>query len=77
MSDKPAISGASFSVQCVHCQAVLKSPAPVPGGKIVKCPKCKKSFTTPGAGTNKPQTTPVVAAPPPADDDGEMEDDVD
>lgn len=37
----------SCSIQCVHCQAVLKSPTPVPAGKSVKCPKCKQSFTTP------------------------------
>ncbi len=39
----------SHSIQCVHCQAVLKSPVPVPAGKKVKCPKCNESFATPGA----------------------------
>lgn len=38
----------SYSIQCVHCQAVLKSSAPVPVGKSVKCPKCQQAFTTPG-----------------------------
>lgn len=39
----------SYSIQCVHCKAVLKSPTPVPAGKKVKCPKCKEVFTTPAA----------------------------
>lgn len=39
----------SFSVTCVHCDAVLKSQTPVPAGKNVKCPKCAKMFTTPAA----------------------------
>jgi len=40
----------SYSIQCLHCSAVLTAPAPIPAGKAVKCPKCAKSFTTPAQG---------------------------
>jgi phage FluMu protein Com len=53
----------SYSIQCVHCQAILKSPTPVPGGKTVKCPKCKQAFVTPEAEAAPPEPPP---APEPA-----------
>src|SRR2546421_507342 len=55
----------SYSIQCVHCKAVLKSPTPIPGGKNVKCPKCKATFTTPPDKPGQPAPIPTdVAAPP-------------
>lgn len=61
----------SYSIQCVHCKAVLKSPTPVPGGKTVKCPKCKQAFTTPAAKSETPQKAPDTdeAKIPEIDDD--------
>src|ERR1019366_6417987 len=50
----------SHSIQCVHCQAILKSAAPVPAGKKIRCPKCQQLFTTP-----------VAPAAPPLDEDDE------
>jgi DNA mismatch repair ATPase MutL/phage FluMu protein Com len=54
----------SYSIQCVHCQAILKSPTPVPGGKTVKCPKCKQAFVTPEAAP--PPEPPPAPEPEPA-----------
>jgi hypothetical protein len=56
----------SFSIQCTHCHATLKSPKPVPAGKKVTCPKCKHAFTTPTDGpTTKFETTTSIDVPPP------------
>jgi predicted Zn finger-like uncharacterized protein len=66
----------SYSIQCIHCKAVLKSQMPVPAGKKVKCPRCQQMFTT---GTEAAAPTlpapPVPASGPSgalADDDDEM-----
>jgi predicted Zn finger-like uncharacterized protein len=37
----------AFKITCPHCDAVMKSPKPVPAGKKVKCARCDKVFTTP------------------------------
>jgi hypothetical protein len=37
----------AFSLACPHCGAVLKSAAPVPAGKRVKCAKCGSAFDAP------------------------------
>jgi type IV secretory pathway VirB10-like protein len=37
----------AFSVTCPQCRAILKSAAPIPAGKKVKCPKCGVAFATP------------------------------
>jgi len=36
---------------CPECQTVLQLAAPVPAGKMVKCPKCGASFAAPDAST--------------------------
>jgi phage FluMu protein Com len=79
MSEKATKPGAGYSVRCVHCQAVLKSPVPVPGGKTIKCPKCKQSFTTPADGATKVEGQTALKRPAaltsangPLDDDAEM-----
>ena len=75
MSDKATTSAKGYSVRCTHCQAVLKSPVPVPAGKTIKCPACKKTFTTSGeAGTKVQGQTEAKSAPgsSPLDDDAEM-----
>ena len=53
----------SYSTNCPHCKAVLKSPTPIPEGKKVKCPKCKQMFTT--AASPEPPAAPELAAPAP------------
>lgn len=77
MAENATKTGASYSIQCSHCQAVLKSPVPVPGGKTVKCPRCKQSFTTPEPSKTRIDAKTAVAPPAPAsaalDDDAEME----
>jgi hypothetical protein len=50
----------SHSIQCPHCQAVLKSPTPVPPGKNVKCPQCKQFFAT---GEPRKEAAPAPVAP--------------
>jgi phage FluMu protein Com len=66
----------SYSISCIHCQAVLKSAAPVRAGKKVRCPKCQQLFTTPAENTepaNAPAPiTPQPALPEPLADDDEM-----
>jgi phage FluMu protein Com len=65
----------SYTIQCVHCQAVLKSVVPVPAGKKVKCPKCQQMFTT-GGNAAQPAAAPTPPAAPAQDealaDDDEM-----
>ena len=60
----------SHSIQCTHCQAVLKSPTAVPAGKKVKCPKCQQVFTTGEAAAPPPAPEPVPA--PAMSEDDEM-----
>jgi S1-C subfamily serine protease len=33
---------------CTSCQAVIRSPQPLPVGKLVKCPRCGQVFAVPG-----------------------------
>ncbi len=40
----------AFKITCPHCEAVMKTPRPVPAGKRLTCPKCGDEFTTPDAG---------------------------
>jgi predicted Zn finger-like uncharacterized protein len=66
----------SYSIQCIHCMAVLKSKVPAPAGKKVKCPRCQQMFTTGAAAASL--TLPAPAPPPSAqsaalaDDDDEV-----
>ena len=36
---------AVYKLVCPHCDAVMKSPKPVPAGKKIKCAKCGEVFT--------------------------------
>ncbi len=56
---------ASPTLECPHCNAVLRPANPVPNGKKVACPKCKQPFTAGG----EPAPAPVQAARPVDDDD--------
>src|ERR1019366_3659631 len=65
----------SYSIQCTHCQAVLKSSALVLAGKKVKCPKCGQMFTT-GEPKREMPPKPAAPTPPPAEslaEDDEMD----
>ena len=48
----------SHSIQCGHCEAILKSSAPVPPGKKIKCPKCAQVFLV--------RATEITSKPKPA-----------
>jgi predicted Zn finger-like uncharacterized protein len=66
----------SYSIQCIHCKAVLKSQVPVPAGKKVKCPRCQQMFTTAAEAAAAKQPAPAGPASAPAGthagDDDEM-----
>jgi predicted Zn finger-like uncharacterized protein len=66
----------SYSIQCIHCMAVLKSKVPAPAGKKVKCARCQQMFTTGAAAASLtlPATAPPPAAQSPAlaEDEDEM-----
>ncbi|MBX7102501.1 MAG: hypothetical protein K1X57_00365 [Gemmataceae bacterium] len=38
---------AVFTISCPECKANLKSPKPVPAGKVITCPKCQVMFSAP------------------------------
>jgi hypothetical protein len=38
---------AVFTISCPECKASLKSPKPVPAGKVITCPKCQVMFSAP------------------------------
>src|SRR4051794_6353751 len=42
---------------CPHCDKVLKSSAPLPAGKKVKCPGCGEGFVT----RDEPEATAIQA----------------
>ena len=55
----------SQTIQCTHCNAVLKLKAPVAAGKRIVCPKCKETFRAVDDGplTEIDTTTAVDMAP--------------
>lgn len=65
---------------CPHCDATLRPGKPIDGGKPVRCPKCKKTFTSPDEEERRPKkaaaavTKQKAAEPAPAkkldDDEG-------
>lgn len=44
---------------CPHCQGTLKTAAPLPVGKKVKCPRCQEIFAVPAA--SSPPVSPIRA----------------
>ena len=63
----------SYSIQCIHCKAVLKSKVPAPAGKKVKCPRCQQMFTTGAASQTLPDSAPPPSAQTAALDDDDDE----
>ena len=53
---------------CPHCQQVLRSSRPVPGGTNLKCPKCGKSFSVPAEEPVEAAAVGEVVAAKPAPD---------
>lgn len=58
-----------YQVTCPDCSAKLKSAQPVPAGRPLTCPQCKRVFTlsepAPEIDTQPVATTPAPAAPAP------------
>ena len=54
----------AIKLACPYCQAVLKSPKPVPDGTQVTCPKCSRGFRAAGGAPS------FQAGPPPAPNRG-------
>lgn len=62
----------SYSVQCTHCQAALKSAKPLRVGKNVKCPKCQQPFTVESSEPKPPHPNPIPPVPEALSEDDEM-----
>lgn len=55
----------SYTCPNPDCRASLSTPAPVPAGKRVKCPKCQEAFVPVPEEPAAVQATATAAAPPP------------
>lgn len=62
---------ATFSVKCPECRATLTSRKPIPGGKLLTCPKCDVMFAAP-----QPPEDDIVEDVEVLDDDGDVVEDV-
>jgi hypothetical protein len=50
---------------CPACTAVLRTAAPLPAGKLIRCPKCSKVFAPTGKDSAQPKPTSILSQPPP------------
>src|SRR5205085_3337554 len=66
-----AMPATTFSVKCPECRATLTSRRPIPGGKLLTCPKCDVMFAAP-----KPPPADVIDDVEVVEDDLEVVDDV-
>lgn len=62
---------AIFTVKCPECRAKLTSRKPIPGGKLLTCPKCDVMFAAP-----KPPDDDIIEDVEVLDDDGDVIEDV-